>query len=233
MNTNELLTNQQVPQVPSYLRIMNSASSFAGVILAAGESSRMGTDKALLPWPPPTGGLTPSSDTFLSAAIRSLAPATEFVLVVVGKNERALAPIIYAQGASLVVNPNPGRGQFSSLQVGLHEVLNRGRDAAMITLVDRPPVGTTTVRTLLDAFEAADENIWAVVPEFSGKHGHPYLVGREMMETFLRVPATSTARDIEHANQAHIQYLSVDDPLVSLNINTPGDYAGLRTQQNC
>ena len=139
----------------------------------------------------------------------------------------ALAPIIYAHGASLVVNPDPGRGQFSSLQVGLHEVLNHGRDAAMITLVDRPPVSTATVQTLRDAFEAAGQNIWAVVPEFSGKHGHPYLVGREMMEAFLRVPPTSIARDIEHAHQAHIQYLSVDDPLVALNINTPEDYAGL------
>jgi molybdenum cofactor cytidylyltransferase len=211
---------------------MTRAASFAGVILAAGDSSRMGQDKALLPWPPPAAGQTASRETFLSAAIRSLALATEFVLVVVGKNEAALAPIIYAHGASLVVNPDPGRGQFSSLQVGLHEVLNHGRDAAMITLVDRPPVSSTTIQTLRDAFEAADQNIWAVVPEFSGKHGHPYLVGREMIEAFLRVPATSIARDIEHAHQERIQYLKVDDPLVALNINTPEDYAGLRTLQN-
>src|SRR5271165_1112848 len=206
---------------------MTRASSFAGVILAAGESSRMGRDKALLPWPPAAAGQASSIETFLSAAIRSLSEATEFVLVVVGKNEPALAPIIYAQGASLVVNPDPSRGQFSSLQVGLHEVLNHGRDAAMVTLVDRPPVGTATIQTLRDAFEAADQNIWAVVPEFSGKHGHPYLVGREMMEAFLRVPATSTARDIEHTHQQHIQYFPVDDPMVALNINTPEDYAGL------
>ena len=55
---------------------MIRASSFAGVILAAGESSRMGRDKALLPWPPPVAGQAASSDTFLSAAIRSLLPAT-------------------------------------------------------------------------------------------------------------------------------------------------------------
>jgi len=50
-----------------------------------------------------------------------------------------------------------------------------------------------------------------------------------MIEAFLRVPATSIARDIEHAHQEHIQYLIVDDPLVTLNINTPADYAGLRS----
>jgi molybdenum cofactor cytidylyltransferase len=215
------------PLVPCYLRSMTRAASFAGLILAAGDSSRMGRDKALLPWPPSTAGQALSSETFLSAAIRSLSLATEFVLVVVGKNEAVLSPIIYAQGASLVVNPDPDRGQFSSLQVGLREVLNHGRDAAMITLVDRPPVRTATTQTLHDAFEAADQNIWAVVPEFSGKHGHPYLVGREMMEAFLRVPATSIARDIEHEHQQHIQYFRVDDPLVTLNINTPEDYARL------
>jgi molybdenum cofactor cytidylyltransferase len=206
---------------------MTRAASFAGLILAAGDSSRMGRDKALLPWPPPAAGQAPPNDTFLSAAIRSLSAATEFVVVVVGKNEAALAPIIYAQGASLVINPDPDRGQFSSLQVGLHEVLNHGRDAAMVTLVDRPPVSTTTIQTLRDAFAGADQNIWAVVPEFSGKHGHPYLVGREMMEAFLRVPATSIARDIEHEHQEHIQYVRVDDPLIALNINTPEEYAGL------
>jgi molybdenum cofactor cytidylyltransferase len=206
---------------------MTRASSFAGLILAAGESSRMGRDKALLFWPPTAGGQAPSNDTFLSAAIRSFSLATEFVVVVVGKNEAALAPIIYAQGASLVVNPDPSRGQFSSLQIGLKEVLNHGRDAAMITLVDRPPVSTVTIQFLRDAFETSEQNIWAVVPEFSGKHGHPYLVGREMMEAFLRAPAASIARDVEHEHQNHIQYVQVDDPLVALNINTPEDYAGL------
>ena len=207
---------------------MIRSPSFGGVILAAGESSRMGRDKALLPWPPVTAANTASNETFLSAAIRSLCRAADFVLVVVGKNEAALAPIVYANGASLVVNPDPDRGQFSSLQMGLHEVLNRGRDAAIITLVDRPPAAATTVQNLRKAFEVAAQDIWAVVPEFTGKHGHPYLIGREMIEAFLRVPATSTARDIEHARQEHIQYVHVDDPFVAMNVNTPEDYAALR-----
>ncbi|MGA7216727.1 MAG: nucleotidyltransferase family protein [Candidatus Sulfotelmatobacter sp.] len=211
---------------------MTRAPSIGGVILAAGESSRMGRDKALLPWPPFAAGQAPSSDTFLSAAIRSLLRASDFVVVVVGKNEPALAPIIYAQGASLVVNPDPARGQFSSLQVGLREVLNHGRDAAMVTLVDRPPVSPATIQILHRAFEQADENIWAVVPEFSGKHGHPYFIDRAMMEVFLRVPATSVAREIEHAHQEHIKYLAVEDSMVVLNINTPEEYARL-AGENC
>jgi molybdenum cofactor cytidylyltransferase len=206
---------------------MSRASSFGGVILAAGESSRMGRDKALLPWPPSASDQALSKDTFLSTAIRSLALASDFVIVVAGKNESALAPIVYSDGASLVTNPDPDRGQFSSLQIGLREVLNRGRDAAIVTLVDRPPAAGSTVKTLRDAFESAPREIWAVVPEFSGKHGHPYITGREMIEKLLQAPVTANARDIEHRFQEHIRYMSVDDPFVALNINTPEEYTAL------
>jgi len=209
---------------------MSRAASFGGLILAAGESSRMGRDKALLPWPPAANN-TSSAETFLSAAIRSLALSTDFVVVVAGLNEAALAPIAYINGASIVTNPDPSQGQFSSLQVGLREVLNRGRDAAIITLVDRPPARAVTVQTLRDAFESAPLDVWAVVPEVAGKHGHPYVVGREMMEKFLQAPPTGSARELEHRYQEHIQYLPVDDPFVALNINTPEDYAALNNSQ--
>src|SRR2546430_885815 len=198
-----------------------------GVILAAGESSRMGADKALLAWPPPSPGQTSCKDTFLSAAIRSLSLVSDFVMVVGGKNEVALAPTVYGNGASMVVNPDPGRGQFSSLQVGLREVLGHGRDAALVTLADRPPATAATVQRLREAFEAAGRDIWAVIPEYAGRHGHPFIVGREMIEAFLQAPPTSTAREVEHRNQAHVEYVMVDDPLVTVNINTPDDYAQL------
>jgi molybdenum cofactor cytidylyltransferase len=200
-----------------------------GVILAAGESTRMGTDKALLPWPPVSPGQI-SGGTFLSAAIRSLSQYTDFVLVVAGRNEPSLAPVVYASGAFLVQNPEPERGQFSSLQVGLQEVLNRGRDAAMVTLVDRPPVGRATIEQLHDAFETAITHWkWAVVPEYGGRHGHPIVLAREMIEAILKAPATATARDIEHQHQEHIEYLPVDDALITANINTPDEYAALLT----
>lgn len=186
----------------------------------------MGRDKALLPWPPVDSQTAPK-DTFLSAAIRSMTLSTDFVLVVVGRNETQLAPIAYVHAASVVTNPDPSRGQFSSLQVGLQEVLNRGRDAAIITLVDRPPVSASTVQSLRAAFEAAPDTTWAVVPEFAGKHGHPFVAGRDMIERFLREPVSSNARDVEHRFQEHIQYLPVSEPFVALNINTPEDYARL------
>jgi molybdenum cofactor cytidylyltransferase len=204
---------------------MVRARSWCGLILAAGESTRMGSDKALLPWP---ADASVPRGTFLSAAIRSLESFTDLVIVVVGKNEPNLAPLLYASGAFLVRNPEPDRGQFSSLQTGLQAVLNRGRDAAMVTLVDRPPVNTSTIPELLAAFEAATgQGKWAVIPEYGGKHGHPILIGREMIEVFLKSPLTASARDVEHQNVEHIEYVPVDDPLVALNVNTPEEYASL------
>src|SRR4051812_48289609 len=198
---------------------MSRSPSFAGVILAAGDSTRMGQDKALLPW---QGG------TFLSAAIDVLKPVAELVIVVGGKNTNSLLPTVYQNGVFITENHHPERGQFSSLQIGLQEVLNRGRDTAIVALVDRPAPQLTTVRAIKKHFlESVEGGAWAVVPEFEGKHGHPFIAGREMIERFLRAPQDSTARDVEHAAQQHISFLKVNDPLVVANVDTPEQYQEL------
>ena len=101
----------------------------------------------------------------------------------------------------------------------------------MVTLVDRPPASADTLKILRAAFEGAPSEIWAVVPEYNGRHGHPFLAGREMIEAFLKAPATPTARDVEHQQQNHISYVPVDDPHVTMNVNTPADYAALLVPQ--
>lgn len=203
------------------------APSFAAVILAAGDSTRMGRDKALLPW---------RGQTFLSAAIESLKPYSQLVLVVVGRNASTLKNGIYARGADMIVNPEPELGQFSSLRVGLQEVLNRGRDAALVTLVDRPPASGATIQALqLALVKYASQGKWAIVPQVTDpaggtRHGHPIAISREMIEVFLRAPIDSTARDVEHAYQERIQYLPVDDPNIAANVNTPEDYERLTSE---
>jgi molybdenum cofactor cytidylyltransferase len=183
----------------------------------------MGRPKALLSW---RGG------TFLSTAIRSLTPYTDLVIVVGGTDSAQIEPVVNANAAFLVTNPDPARGQFSSLQVGLQEVLNRGRDAAMVTLIDRPPVKLDTVRYLRDEFLnlIPQDVIWAAVPDFQGQHGHPIVVGREMIGVFLDAAPTANARDLMHANASHIAYVPVSDPFVSMNIDTPEDYERLIAQ---
>src|SRR5437868_14823686 len=87
-----------------YVSFMSSVLSICAVILAAGESTRMGRDKALLPWPPAPPGVS-SNQTFLSAAIRALDPFSDVVIVVAGKNADNLSNIAYGEGAVLVQNP--------------------------------------------------------------------------------------------------------------------------------
>jgi len=209
---------------------MPLSPNICGVILAAGFSSRMGRDKALLPWPPVPEG-APAANTFLGATIDLLQIYSELVIVVAGKNEPHITPVVYAHGGFLAVNRQPERGQFSSLQVGLQEVLNHGRDAAFIALIDRPPVLPRTVKALREAFLYANPDAWAVVPELKRGaetiHGHPILIGRELIDVFLRAPATASARDIEHQYQQHIRYIPVDDLRLAMNVDTAEDYARL------
>jgi molybdenum cofactor cytidylyltransferase len=213
---------------------MPLSPNICGVILSAGFSSRMGRDKALLPWPPVPEGAT-AANTFLGATIDLLQIYSELVIVVAGKNEPHIMPVVYAHGGFLVVNRQPERGQFSSLQVGLQEVMNHGRDAAFISLIDRPPVLPRTMKALREAFLYADADVWGVVPEVKRGdetiHGHPILIGRELITAFLSAPATATARDIEHQYQQHIRYIPVDDPRLAMNVDTPEDYARLATSE--
>ncbi|MBV9340910.1 MAG: nucleotidyltransferase family protein [Acidobacteria bacterium] len=204
---------------------MNLGMGLGGVILAAGASSRMGRDKALLGWPPEGGG------TILSSWIEGLSLHCHMVLVVAGENETTLRAVVYGGGAFLVRNPAPEQGQFSSLRVGLQEVLNRGRDNAMIALVDRPPPSVETLSRLVSAFETKPRGTWAVVPACDGKHGHPIVIGREMIEAFLKAPAKANAREIEHSHGNRILYLPIEDPLVTVNVDTPEDYKFLQSRR--
>jgi molybdenum cofactor cytidylyltransferase len=197
--------------------MMSRSPAFAGLILAAGASSRMGRDKALLNW---------RGRTLLEAHINLLQPETDLVVVVAGENAEALKPVVYGTAAFLSLNPQPELGQFSSLRVGLQAVLNYGRDAAIVALVDRPPVSSETLRALkADFCDALEQGKWAVVPEVGGQHGHPILVSREMIEAFLRAPATGNAREVEHAHQDRIRYVPIADAAAATNWNTPEDYA--------
>ena len=210
---------------------MDSRYNMCGVILSAGASSRMGRDKALLPWPPAASGATHApNETLLSAAIAALQPFTQAVIIVAGKNALNLAPVIAATSARLVENPDPDRGQFSSLQVGLRAVLDAGFSAAMITLVDCPPLSSASMDRLCAAYvQALTRGKWGVAPEKDGRHGHPMLVSRNMIDAFLSAPVTSNARQVKWANPQAFEYIPVPDSLLTIDVNTPEEYAALAT----
>ncbi len=203
---------------------MAGPTRICGIILSAGASSRMGRDKALLPWPP---GST-SGETLLSASIEALKPFTECILVVAGRNMEALIPPALAHGASIVQNIAPERGQFSSLQIGLREAIVRGFDAAMITLVDSPPLSAASMHKLSTAFDQAlARGLWGVAPERDGKRGHPLFAGRALIDAFVAAPVTSNAREVKRQYAQLIESIPVSDALLTIDVNTPEQYAAL------
>jgi molybdenum cofactor cytidylyltransferase len=208
--------------------------ALCGVILAAGASTRMGRDKALLPWPPhattnESAGAAASGATLLAAQIVALRPHAQAVIVVAGRNAERLEPVIAECGAEMVVNPEPERGQFSSLQTGLRAVVERGFDAAMITPVDCPPLSAGSMAKLCTAFERAlARGLWAVMPEHQGRHGHPLVAGRGWIEAILKAPVESNAREVKRAHEQYLLSVRVPDSQVSTDMNTPEEYAALR-----
>ena len=207
---------------------MQEAVQLAGLILAAGDSTRMGIDKAMLPWPPPSPGEAESRHTLLSAALVALDPLTRLTVAVAGKNADTIATIVGACGAYLVRNPKPEKGQFSSLQIGLREVLERGCNSAIITPVDCPPLSSSSLEILRDAFlRALTGDCWAVVPEHEGQHGHPLFASRDLIDAFLKAPVTGNAREVLRVNASRVVYVPIPEPLAKAGLNTPEDYAAI------
>jgi molybdenum cofactor cytidylyltransferase len=188
----------------------------AGIILAAGESRRMGRPKALLPF---RGG------TFVSEIAENLARHCEPVIAVFGYD--AANVMLDALGSFVrVENPDYKMGMLTSLQAGLRAV-PEDCDAACFTLVDHPAVASSTV----DALFRAEGPI--VIPRCSGKRGHPVLVRRDIMEEFLAEPPQAKVRDVIDRHAAEIHYLEVDDPGISDDIDDPELYQQLLAREVC
>jgi len=197
--------------------------NLCGVILAAGASSRMGRDKALLPWPQAS-----SDSNLLSAHIAALKPFARAVVVVAGVNADRLAPVASACGAAIVVNPAPERGQFSSLQAGLRQALDAGCDSAIITPVDCAPLLPETLNLLYAAFnDAIGKGLWAVAPSANGRNGHPLFASRGLVDAFLAAPLTSSAREVKRAHFSRIVPVPVSIPDLGADINTPEEYKAI------
>ncbi len=117
------------------------------------------------------------------------------------------------------------------MQIGLRAALDRGLNAAMLTPVDSPPLTAPTLELLRDSFKSAlARGKWAVAPENNGRRGHPLLASRELIEAFLAAPATSNAREVKQAYAALFEYVPVPDAFVSVDVNTPEQYAAISEQ---
>jgi molybdenum cofactor cytidylyltransferase len=191
---------------------VSAGLSVAGLILAAGESRRMGFPKALLRY---------REETFLDRLAGLFAARCSPVIVVLG----AEAERIRAGGhpaATFVVNPNWARGQTTSMQCGLRAVPPEA-DGVLFTLVDHPAIAPATIDALLDGPRAA----LLRVPRYHGRRGHPIWFSRDIVPEFLALPETGAARDVVRSHSAQTEFLDVDDPGILADIDDPEAYRGL------
>lgn len=199
----------------------------AAIILAAGESRRMGREKALLPWPSGKVGKSREQNetTLLEVTLANAASVAELIVVVAGQNVEVLSAAVAGfPQVKVVTNEDPRRGMFSSLQCGASAALAAEAEAAFVFHIDRPPVLLRTLKTLLQSLEDTSNDAVAVVPIYLGTHGHPYVISRKLLREIVAAPLDTNARDLMHAT-GRVEYVDCDDPTVLLNMNTPEEYA--------
>lgn len=187
-----------------------------GLILAAGESRRMGSPKPLLQY---------RGETFLDRLIGVFAQHCSPVIVVLGAAAGQVRAAV-ARDAAFVVNPGYLRGQLSSMQCGLQAV-PADREGVLFTLVDHPAVAVETVDALVTAASGDAQAPLLRVPRFQGRRGHPIWFSRQLIPEFLALPDTAGARDVVRAHAAETGILDVDDPGILADIDDPEAYRRL------
>jgi molybdenum cofactor cytidylyltransferase len=189
----------------------------AAVILAAGRSSRMGRPKALLPH-------RNDSTTFVQYLVDQARTAPLAPILVVGRSDVALSDEVSRAGATFVVNPDPDRGQLSSLLVAL-DMVESETDAIVVIPVDAPAITAEVIRAVVE--RAADTNAAIVRTVHAGTHGHPVLFKRHLFNELRAADPAQGARAVVRADPTRVADVEVDDPSIVIDVDTREDYERL------
>jgi len=187
----------------------------AAVVLSAGESSRMGRPKALLPI---------EGETFIGRIVGSL-KRTQVgkILVVLGHNAGPLAAAIRALPVEILINPNYQLGQLSSLQVAVRNLLSDPDcEGMLVHLVDHPYIDASLVDRMIRQFYESKKDI--VVPRCRGKRGHPVLFSRRLFGELLDAPMDQGAKAVVNAHGDATLEIETDDEGIAVDIDTPELY---------
>lgn len=183
------------------------------IILAAGESKRMGEPKMLMPWGKSTVLQTVIS-TFQAAGIKD-------ILVVTGSARQQVETLI-GKTVQTVFNEDYKTGEMlSSIQLGL-SVKIREASAALICLGDQPQVEERSVRSICNSFLENKSQI--VVPSYQMQRGHPWLVARPLWDELSAMKPPKTPRDFLKKHARKIHYVNVNTSSVIADLDTPEDY---------
>jgi len=188
----------------------STSTTTAGLVLAAGASSRMGYPKALLP--------TPANVPLAVHQMRLLRTAgCERVAVVLGSHADAIAKKI--TDGEVVKNPDWERGRLTSIQAGLRAL--PGQSGYVLLPVDSAGLQFNTVVHLLHS-----EGAIANRPFFRGQPGRVLWISAQLANEILHLPADDTRLDKWLAQR--VTAVEVDDPAILNNVNTPDEWAVVR-----
>ena len=184
------------------------------LVLAAGESVRMGRPKALLPW---EGG------TLIEfQAGQLLAGGIERVILVVGHEAEAVRRVASPLArTTIVLNQDYARGRASSVRAGM-EATPADADALMVLAVDQPRPAAL-IAHLRQAHETSGALI--TVPALGGRHGHPTIFSRELFPEMRDVrEETQGLRAVRHRHRERTQVVEMATRAPLIDVNTPGEY---------
>ncbi len=190
---------------------MNMISS---IVLAAGQSRRMGQPKMLMPWGT-TSVIGQVVDSLLKAGMKD-------IHVVSGKAMSELKEALKDYPVDTIFNKDFANGEMlMSVQVGL---LSLGSEsiAALIVLGDQPQIESNIVRAIMDEYQAKHSKI--IVPSFKMHRGHPWLVDKSYWQEILDLVPPMTMHNFLNKNNNDIDYLVVDTASVMEDLDTQEDY---------
>ena len=183
-----------------------------GILLAAGESRRMGYPKPILQI---------GDCTFIERAASTTLSVADGLVVVLGAHAARIRPKVPADPRIRIVeNPDYARGQLSSLKVAIRS-LAPGAGAAIVHLADHPMVCAETFRLLIEAYRTSPKPIMIV--RCRGRRGHPVMFDRAVFAELLDAPESEGARFVVNANPGRVGYVDTEDVGIVLDLDTPSD----------
>jgi molybdenum cofactor cytidylyltransferase len=184
--------------------------SVAGLILAAGESKRMGSPKALLEF---------RGETFLDRLIAVFSGFCSPLVVVVGCDAaRIRSRVKHREGVIFAENADFELGQLSSMQCGLR-LVPPSAGGVLFTLVDHPNVRPSTIEALLESPPAH-----LAIPRFQGRRGHPIYFSRDLAGEFLDLPPDSQAKLVVNRHGGKTRWVDCDDAGILDDVDDPAAY---------
>jgi len=183
------------------------------IILAAGESQRMGKPKPLLKF---------EDKTFLEQIISVLKLSdADRVTVVLGAEAETIKKSIDLSGTNVVINKDYQKGQLSSLIVAIKDAPDE-TEVILVCLVDNPFITREVVNEIISKFKETNKPI--IVPVFNKERGHPTLFSKSLFNELLNAPEEQGARYVLYSNEEKILELETSESGILIGIDTPADY---------